>query len=59
MQYIIKIGSNKFIKIPKIVEHQLTLQQNFLKFMWVRGVTKIRCYILLRKLRFLSASMEK
>ena len=50
-----KIESRKCINISEIVEElsELTLQQSFLKFIQLYGVTQLLFYIVLGKLKFL------
>ena len=56
-----KIESRKYINISKIVEYllELTLQQSFLKFMELQGVTQLLFYMVLGKLKFLKMSKWK
>ena len=56
-----KIESRKCINISKIAEHisELTLQQSFLKFMQLQGVTQLLFYMVLGKLKFLKMSKWK
>ena len=56
-----KIESRKCINISKIVEYlsELTLQQSFLKFMQLQGVTQLLFYMVLGKLKFLKMSKWK
>ena len=56
-----KIESRKCINISKIVEYlsELTLQQSFLKFMQLHGVTQLLFYIVLGKLTFLKLAKWK
>ena len=58
---VMKIGSRKCINISKIVEYlsELTLQQSFLKFMQLQGVTQLLFYMVLGKLKFLKMSKWK
>ena len=50
-----KIESRKYISISKTVEYlsELTLQQSFLKFMQLQGVTQLLFSMVLGKLKFL------
>ena len=50
-----KIESRKCINLSKIKEYlsELTLQQSFLKFMQLQGVTQLLFYMVLGKLKFL------
>ena len=56
-----KTESRKCININKIVENlsELTLQQSFLKFMQLQGVTQLLFYMVLGKLKFLKMSKWK
>ena len=58
---VMKIESRKCINISKIVEYlsELTLQQSFLKFMQLQGVTQLLFYMVLGKLKFLKMSKWK
>ena len=59
-KYVMKI-ERKCINITKIVEYlsELTLQQSFLKFMQLMGVTQLFFYMVLGKLKFLKMSKWK
>ena len=56
-----KIKSRNCINIIKIVGYlsELTLQQSFLKFMQLMGVTQLFFYMVLGKLKFLKMSKWK
>ena len=56
-----KIESRKCISLSKITEYfsELTLQQSFLKFMQLQGVTQLLFYMVLGKLKFLKMSKWK
>ena len=53
-----KIESRKYISISKTVEYlsELMLQQSFLKFMQLQGVTQLLFYMVLGKSKFLKMS---
>ena len=55
------MDSRKCINISKIVEHlsEVTLQQNFLKFRQLQGMTQLLFYMMLGKLKFLLMSKWK
>ena len=56
-----KIERRKFMNISKIVEYfsERTLQQSFLKFLQLQGVTQLLFYTVLGKLKFLKMSKWK
>ena len=58
---VMKIESRKCINISKIVEYlsELTLQQSFLKFMQLQGVTQPLFYMVFGKLKFLKMTKWK